>query len=150
MNPETAGELPRPLKKFYQGEPLALGITQILIGIIGMALGVVGNMTDNFYRLTYQSVMTAYWAGFLYIISGSLSVAAARNPKPSMKTLVGMMAVLLVFNILEFCISISNAAFGCKNNCLETPTQMVVVVYQYPTPAPAVGLQTACQDPESP
>ncbi|XP_053122710.1 membrane-spanning 4-domains subfamily A member 4A-like [Hemicordylus capensis] len=208
MNQETAGGLPPPLKKFYQGEPLALGITQILIGIIGMAFAITGNMADSYYRIIYLIVMTPYWTGVLYIISGSLSVAAARNPKPSLvkgmlgmnvvsavatgiaivflsfsllhhtyyyrnqcsryssssdvdpacyeneilpyKKLVGMMAVLLVFNILEFCISISNAAFGCKNDCLETPTQMVVVVYQNATPDPAVGLQTARLDPESP
>ncbi|XP_053122714.1 membrane-spanning 4-domains subfamily A member 4A-like [Hemicordylus capensis] len=207
MNPETAGGLPPP-PKFYQGEPLALGITQILIGIIGMTFAVMGNVTFAYYVFVHLKVMTPYWTGVLYIISGSLSVAAARNPKPSLvkgmlgmnvvsavaagiaivltslslchpmynywsrcsryssssdvdpvcyeneilpyKKLVGMMAVLLAFNILEFCISISNAAFGCKNNCLETPTQMVVVVYQNATPDLAVGLQTACLDPESP
>ncbi|XP_053254319.1 membrane-spanning 4-domains subfamily A member 4A-like [Podarcis raffonei] len=179
--------LQRPLKKFYAGEPLALGITQILIGITGMAFGLVMNVASNDFLL-YAVIMTPYWTGIPYLISGSLSVAAASNPKkPLVKSMLGlnvvsaiaaglgiiilssslaisglgsharywcrnldtklahrcyetkvipenilsgMMAVHLAFTILEFCISISTAAFGCKTVCLKTHTETVVVVYQ--------------------
>ncbi|XP_061452984.1 membrane-spanning 4-domains subfamily A member 8-like isoform X3 [Rhineura floridana] len=121
-----------------------------------------------------------------YIISGSLSVAAARNPKmPIVKGMLGMnvvstvaagigiiflsfavdhfyynvqweditlgtMAIFLVFNILEFCITISTAAFGCKTVCPDTYTETVVVVYQNVTPGNAVSLPAAVKDPEYP
>ncbi|XP_033013995.1 membrane-spanning 4-domains subfamily A member 4A-like [Lacerta agilis] len=184
---EASPSLQGPLKKFYAGEPLALGITQILIGITGMAFGLVMNVASNDFLL-YVNIMTPYWTGVPYLISGSLSVAAASNPKkPLVKSMLGlnvvsaiasglgiiilssslaisglgfnarywcrnldtklarrcyetkvipenilsgMMAVHLAFTILEFCISISTAAFGCKTVCLKTHTETVVVVYQ--------------------
>ncbi|XP_053122707.1 membrane-spanning 4-domains subfamily A member 4D-like [Hemicordylus capensis] len=209
MDPEKNGQLPRPLKKFYSGEPLALGVTQILVGIIEMLFGVFLNIVDSDFEIPYLVVMTPYWTGVMYIISGSLSVAAAKNPKLSLvkgmlamnvvsavaagigivflsisqdipyyriddmctrphpdmdtvdpvcvktqhvvyKTVMGMLAVLLVFTFLEFCISIAQAAFGCKNVCRESYTQTVVVVYQNPPLNNVVGLQAASKDPESP
>ncbi|KAL7981168.1 hypothetical protein Chor_005402 [Crotalus horridus] len=76
----TQTDLPVPLKKFYQGEPLALGITQIFIGIIGMIFGILLDIMNDYF-ITYSVIKIAYWSGILYIISGSLAVAAARNPK---------------------------------------------------------------------
>ncbi|XP_061452976.1 membrane-spanning 4-domains subfamily A member 4A-like isoform X5 [Rhineura floridana] len=197
------------LKKFYKGEPLALGITQILIGFTGISFGLVMNIVTD-YHLIYAIIMTPYWTGVPYIISGSLSVAAARNPKmPIVKGMLGMnvvstvaagigiiflsfsvahfyynvqwevnyrcrdsnpdvavkcyktvtipwditlgtLAIFLVFNILEFCITISTAAFGCKTVCRDTYTETVVVVYQNVTPGNAVSLPAAVKDPEYP
>ncbi|XP_007445334.2 uncharacterized protein LOC103064026 [Python bivittatus] len=77
-SPET--DLPLPLKKFYRGEPLALGITQIFTGIIGIVFGLLVNLIDG-YMIDYTMIKMPYWSGILYIISGSLAVAAARKPK---------------------------------------------------------------------
>nr|XP_033777013.1 membrane-spanning 4-domains subfamily A member 4A-like [Geotrypetes seraphini] len=71
---------PRPLQKFYKGEPKALGVTQILTGVIQILLGTI--LIENEYR-SYRFVMytgVPFWSGSLYIISGSLSVAASCNP----------------------------------------------------------------------
>lgn len=203
-DPESPKELPGPVKKFYKGEPLALGITQILIGIIGMAFGVLLTITDDhIYYVNYLSGKMPIWTGVLYIISGSLSVAASRNPKASLvkgmlgmnvvsavisgfgilflcvavdgfgpmtamdgctdyntselnllcyETIVipynigtGVLAIMLLFTILEFCISISSAAFGCKTICRDSYTETVVVVYQNTSPSNAVGLPVVCQ-----
>ncbi|XP_066494832.1 membrane-spanning 4-domains subfamily A member 4D-like isoform X2 [Tiliqua scincoides] len=196
MDPKKAKELPEQLKKFYKGEPLALGITQILVGIITIVSGVVLNVADDF-NFVYVAILTPYWTGVLFIISGSLSVAAARNPKPSLvKGMLGMntvsavaagvaivclsisiessvwrieyecsssnsssfstdllcyethiipyimtgvMCILLLFTFLELCISISNAAFGCKTVCRDTYTETVVVVYQNAPPGNIVS-----------
>ncbi|KAK9394600.1 MS4A4A: Membrane-spanning 4-domains subfamily A member 4A [Crotalus adamanteus] len=170
----TQTDLPVPLKKFYQGEPLALGITQIFIGMIfGILLDIM-----NDYFIIYSVIKIAYWSGILYIISGSLAVAAARNLKiplvqgalamnvisavsagigiiflsfnitisfsyhfmflcrefehnyeekcyESLHIIQGILAVLLIFTILEFCITISVASFGCKMLCRNALTETV-------------------------
>ncbi|XP_061452975.1 membrane-spanning 4-domains subfamily A member 4A-like isoform X4 [Rhineura floridana] len=204
-----ASSVPKAVKKFYRGQPLALGITQILIGMMQIAFGIPISIAAV-YRIDYFAVMVPYWTGILYIISGSLSVAAARNPKmPIVKGMLGMnvvstvaagigiiflsfsvahfyynvqwevnyrcrdsnpdvavkcyktvtipwditlgtLAIFLVFNILEFCITISTAAFGCKTVCRDTYTETVVVVYQNVTPGNAVSLPAAVKDPEYP
>uniref|UniRef100_A0ACB8FSV6 Uncharacterized protein n=2 Tax=Sphaerodactylus townsendi TaxID=933632 RepID=A0ACB8FSV6_9SAUR len=72
---------------------MALGITQILIGTLEISFGLVVAIAENATRF-YSSathVGTPYWLGILYIISGSLSVAAAKNPKvPLVKGMLAM------------------------------------------------------------
>uniref|UniRef100_A0A8C3XSA2 Uncharacterized protein n=1 Tax=Chelydra serpentina TaxID=8475 RepID=A0A8C3XSA2_CHESE len=82
---------PQPLEKFYKGEPLALGITQILVGAMQVAVGVIMAMVNSYLWIMALSVYVPIWSGLLYIISGSLSVAAAKNPKiPLVKGSLGM------------------------------------------------------------
>nr|XP_060639787.1 membrane-spanning 4-domains subfamily A member 4A-like [Anolis sagrei ordinatus]XP_060639788.1 membrane-spanning 4-domains subfamily A member 4A-like [Anolis sagrei ordinatus] len=201
---ETKSSLPRPLKKFYLGEPLVLGITQILTGIIGIVFAIVMDATDTDYEI-YVILKASYWTGILYIISGSLSVAAARNPKMSLvkgmlgmnvvgavtagvgiillcislifdrryyyygcdfseseadikecankmiyhNTRYGILAVLLVFAILECCIAISTAAFGCKTVCRDAYTETVVVVYQNMAPSSTDNQTAVSKDPKT-
>ncbi|KAM6428812.1 membrane-spanning 4-domains subfamily A member 4A-like isoform 1-T5 [Liasis olivaceus] len=206
--PSSPGsDLPLLLKKFYRGEPLALGITQIFTGIIGIIFGLLVNLTDE-YMNPYTEIMMPYWSGILYIISGSLAVAAAWKPKlPLVKGMLamnvisavtagigiiclsitlssfflhygwyscsylsddslqkqcyetsthlygiikGMLAILTVFTILEFCITISVASFGCKVLCRDSYTQTVVVIYQNVTPDNAEHSPVDCKEPESP
>ncbi|KAM7138183.1 uncharacterized protein RBU57_016769 [Macrochelys suwanniensis] len=171
---------PQPLEKFYKGEPLALGITQILVGAVQVAVGVIMAMANSYLWIVALSVYVPIWSGLLYIISGSLSVAAAKNPKiPLVKGSLGMniissvlagcavilylvsllesryqstcdwypgecttykgamafMVVLLLFTFLEFCVSISTAAFGCKTICRNSYSEVSVVIYQNVVPA---------------
>ncbi|XP_032083379.1 membrane-spanning 4-domains subfamily A member 4A-like isoform X2 [Thamnophis elegans] len=178
-----------PVKKFYQGEPVALGITQIFIGFIGIVFGILANLIDT-GSSDFLLIKIPYWGGILHIISGSLTVAAARNPKiPLVKGMLamnvisaitaglgivflsfsvssllpfdigdtcnyhrydtkekcdetqnigkGILVFLIVVNILEFCISISVASFGCKMLCRDPFTETIVVVYQNVTPSSA-------------
>ncbi|XP_070620083.1 membrane-spanning 4-domains subfamily A member 15-like isoform X1 [Erythrolamprus reginae] len=83
-------DFPVPLKKFYRGEPLALGIIQVFIGLLqiifGMLLHIIGG-GEIFYLLIWMP----YWCGILYIISGSLAVAAAWNPRmPVVQSMVAL------------------------------------------------------------
>ncbi|XP_048357036.1 membrane-spanning 4-domains subfamily A member 15-like isoform X2 [Sphaerodactylus townsendi] len=91
--------VPRPLKTLYQGEPMALGITQILIGILEISFGLVVAITESPPTSNAHEghLTNAYWMGIVYIISGSLSVAAAKNPKvPLVK---GMLAMNVVSSV---------------------------------------------------
>ncbi|KAL7981177.1 hypothetical protein Chor_005411 [Crotalus horridus] len=81
----TKTDLPVPVKKFYQGEPLALGIAQIFIGMIGIIFGMLIDIVKG-HDIFYLIVWMPYWSGILYIISGSLAVAAARNPRMPLVT----------------------------------------------------------------
>ncbi|XP_048357042.1 membrane-spanning 4-domains subfamily A member 4A-like [Sphaerodactylus townsendi] len=91
--------LPRPLKKLYRSEPMALGITQILIGILEISFGLVVTMAESAdsYFNSGAHYATPYWLGILYIISGSPSVVAAKRPKvPLVK---GMLAMNVVSSV---------------------------------------------------
>ncbi|XP_062996678.1 membrane-spanning 4-domains subfamily A member 15-like [Elgaria multicarinata webbii] len=180
VNPSTL----KPMKNFYLGEPLALGITQILIGIIGIAFGIMMDIAiPDAYHSYYLLIKTPYWTGILYIISGSVSVKASKTPKmPWVKGMLGMNvvstvaaavgiviaslsfdvyygpegpiitaieSVVFIFTIVEFGISISTAAFGCKTVCRDTYAETIVVVYQNMTPDNAVSQPAACKDPET-
>ncbi|XP_050786555.1 membrane-spanning 4-domains subfamily A member 4D-like isoform X1 [Gopherus flavomarginatus] len=170
---------PRPLEKFYKGEPLALGITQIVVGAVQLAVGVVMAMVSSDLWILALSLHVPIWSGLLYIISGALSVAAAKNPNiPLVKGSLGMniissvlagcamilylislteswyqsrcywypekcitykvtvacITVLLLFTFLEFFVSISTAAFGCKTTCRNSYSEVSVVIYQNVVP----------------
>ncbi|CAM5124537.1 unnamed protein product [Natator depressus] len=170
---------PQPREKFYKGEPLALGITQILVGAMQVAVGMVMAMVNSYLWILALTVHVPLWSGLLYIISGSVSVAAAKNPKiPLVKGSLGIniissvlagcamilylislmesryqsrcdwypencfpykvtmacIMVLFLFTFLEFCVSISTAAFGCKTVCRDSYSQVSVVIYQNMVP----------------
>ncbi|TFJ96851.1 actin-binding Rho-activating protein [Platysternon megacephalum] len=189
----------QPLEKFHKGEPLALGITQILFGAVQFAVGVVMAMVNSYLWILALSVHVPIWSGLLYIISGALSVAAAKNPKIQLvkgslgmniissvlagcamilylvsllesrhqyrcnwypeecityKVTVACITVLFLFTFLEFCVSISTAAFGCKAVCRNSYSEVSVVIYQNmmtpDDPATATNTRTdavACTPP---
>lgn len=187
--------LPRPLQKFYKGEPNALGVTQIMTGVIHILLGIILTASISSYYPP-SIVITGYpfWSGILYIISGSLSVATSCNPNLRLvrgslgmnivssvaagigiiilsliKTIdyrssyycdheedednsacrnlfyfqetmySGIIIVLLVFTILEFCISISTSIFACKAICRTAYSEVNVVIYQNTSPCPVAN-----------
>lgn len=189
----------QPLEKFYKGEPLALGITQILVGAVQLAVGVMMAMVSFSSWTLALSAHVPIWSGLLYIISGALSVAAAKNPKIQLvkgslgmniissvlagcaiilylisltesrhqnicywypetcityKVTTACIAVLLLFTFLEFFVSISTAAFGCKTICRNSYSEVSVVIYQNMVPPddPATATSThtdavACTPP---
>ncbi|XP_039181738.1 membrane-spanning 4-domains subfamily A member 4A-like [Crotalus tigris] len=183
-------------------QPRPLHITQIFIGIIGMIFGILLDIMNDYF-IIYSVIKIAYWSGILYIISRSLAVAAARNPKiplvqgalamnvisavsagigiiflsssitisfsyhfmflcrefehnyeekcyESLHIIQGILAVLLIFTILEFCITISVASFGCKMLCRNALTETVVVIYENVTPASVEHPSIDCKQPEFP
>ncbi|XP_069598524.1 membrane-spanning 4-domains subfamily A member 4A-like isoform X1 [Ranitomeya imitator] len=80
-------EMPKRFVKFFEGEPEVLGVTQFIIGINHIFFGIIFTVACQRQRmffingLTYTGVL--YWSGIMYVISGSLSIAASY--KPSLK-----------------------------------------------------------------
>ncbi|XP_039181749.1 membrane-spanning 4-domains subfamily A member 4A-like isoform X4 [Crotalus tigris] len=156
-----------PVKKFYQGEPVALGISQICIGITGIAFASLVSAIDESVFL----IKIPYWGGIL--VKGMLAMNAISAITAGVGIVVlsftvspihsfsfawncnyngydtkekcdeienigkGILVVLTVFTILEFCIAISVASFGCKMLCRDPFAETVVVIYQNVTPANA-------------
>ncbi|XP_030046137.1 membrane-spanning 4-domains subfamily A member 4A isoform X2 [Microcaecilia unicolor] len=74
--PNTLCQVPEVLRKFFKGEPKALGVTQILIGFVQIILTIILlSVPIPFYSIS-AIVGVPIWGGVLFIISGSLSVAA--------------------------------------------------------------------------
>ncbi|XP_075046048.1 membrane-spanning 4-domains subfamily A member 4A-like [Mixophyes fleayi] len=98
LTSNAAAPLPKPLVAFYQGEPEALGVTQIFVGITVIAFGFALTATWSFnYYIRDFMIATGvlFWSGIMYIISGSLSVAAATKPT------LGKVRSSLVLNIIS-------------------------------------------------
>ncbi|XP_034770808.2 membrane-spanning 4-domains subfamily A member 4A-like isoform X1 [Acipenser ruthenus] len=156
-----ARQLPGSMQTFLRGQPKALGVVQIMIGIVSLLFGPVLMNAD-----TVEGIIgLPFWTGVWYIISGSLAVAAENTRRrglvkaclgmnvvssvfagfgiilysisvtilsfrispPYNQLLIdvdhmtlGIVAVLLVLNILEMCIAIATSAFGCKSECCYT------------------------------
>ncbi|KAK1149791.1 membrane-spanning 4-domains subfamily A member 8-like [Acipenser oxyrinchus oxyrinchus] len=69
------------LKRFLKGEPRPLGTVQIIMGVINILFGAVLSRT----LWSIAGILGApFWTGLFYVISGSLSVAADKNPKISL------------------------------------------------------------------
>ncbi|XP_067864836.1 membrane-spanning 4-domains subfamily A member 4D-like [Heterodontus francisci] len=64
-------------EKMLRGELKALGVTQIMVGIVHFTFGI-----PLFLSLlsTTAIIGTPWWGGLLFIISGSMSVATERRP----------------------------------------------------------------------
>ncbi|KAM3921684.1 membrane-spanning 4-domains subfamily A member 4A-like [Leptodactylus fuscus] len=90
--------MPKPLVKFFQGEPEVLGVTQLFLGINHIFFGII--LTISCHRgscfvadiLVFTGVL--FWSGLAFIVSGSLSVAASCKPS------LGKVNASLVLNII--------------------------------------------------
>ncbi|KAM4709415.1 membrane-spanning 4-domains subfamily A member 4A-like isoform 1-T2 [Discoglossus pictus] len=87
----------KPLTKFYRGQPEALGVTQIFAGTTLFVFGII--LTDVCVNKCSSVFLIEtgllFWSGIMYIISGSLSVAASSKPT------IGKIRSSLVLNILS-------------------------------------------------
>uniref|UniRef100_A0A8C1VHS3 Uncharacterized protein n=1 Tax=Cyprinus carpio TaxID=7962 RepID=A0A8C1VHS3_CYPCA len=85
------------LKEFFKAQPKALGTVQIMIGVMVFLLGILH--TTNFYKYSAIVVYSGitYWGSFIYIITGSLFVAAQKKLNPCVvKANLGMNVVSAV------------------------------------------------------
>ncbi|XP_052045569.1 membrane-spanning 4-domains subfamily A member 4D-like isoform X1 [Apodemus sylvaticus] len=149
-------------EKFMKGEPKVLGVVQIMIALINFSLGII--VMKNMFSEEHISVMlmAPIWGPIMFIISGSLSIAAEVKTTKSLiisslilNTISSVLAaaasimgviglvvgayfrsypltrgfevLMLILNLLEFCIAVSVSAFGCKVSCCNSSEVLVVL-----------------------
>uniref|UniRef100_A0AAR2M2R0 Uncharacterized protein n=1 Tax=Pygocentrus nattereri TaxID=42514 RepID=A0AAR2M2R0_PYGNA len=125
---------------------------QIMIGLMTFMFGIVITIYVDLIITVYSGI--AFWGALMYIITGSLAVAASNklhrcvvkgalvmNVLSSIVAGVaiillsldfvisalyaqstGINAVLLIFSIMQFIISICVSAFACKSTCKAEPS----------------------------
>ncbi|EDL41423.1 membrane-spanning 4-domains, subfamily A, member 4B [Mus musculus] len=152
-------------EKFLKGEPKVLGVLQVMIAIINLSLGII-ILTTLFSELpTSVMLMVPIWGSIMFIVSGSLSIAAGVTPTKclivaslTLNTITSVLAatasimgvvsvavgsqfpfrynytitkgldvLMLIFNMLEFCLAVSVSAFGCEASCCNSREVLVVL-----------------------
>ncbi|XP_044134335.1 membrane-spanning 4-domains subfamily A member 4A-like [Bufo gargarizans] len=100
---DVPADMPKPLVKFFKGEPEVLGVTQLFTGINSIFFGIILTMMfhkkPSYYISAAVVTGVCFWSGVAYIISGSLSIAASCKPS------LGKVNASLVLNIIS-CVTI--------------------------------------------
>ncbi|XP_078087571.1 membrane-spanning 4-domains subfamily A member 15-like isoform X2 [Mustelus asterias] len=92
-NPPTAYA-----QKFLEGEPKALGVTKILIGLVQILFGIPLTISMSFHCVNPAS---PFLIGIVFILSGALSIAAEQ--KPQIKLLRACLATNIISSVLAVC-----------------------------------------------
>lgn len=150
---------------FLKGEPKVLGVVQIMIALINLSLGIIMMTNSVSEPLISVALLSPVWGPIMFIISGSLSIAAEVKTTKSLiisslslntissvvaaaASIMGIVSVvlstqgpfinnhpiaraldalMLILNLLEFCIAVSVSAFGCKASCCNASEVLVVL-----------------------
>ncbi|XP_060724988.1 membrane-spanning 4-domains subfamily A member 12-like isoform X2 [Tachysurus vachellii] len=121
-----------PLSKFLKGEPKALG--HIISG--SLAVSASNKLNSCVVKATLiLNIFSTLSAGltiiflFMDLIFGGYRYRYIYASEGMRKGITG---VLLVFTLLQFCISIALSAFTCKATCTSEPTLNVINVVPNP------------------
>ncbi|XP_040284833.1 membrane-spanning 4-domains subfamily A member 4D-like isoform X6 [Bufo bufo] len=129
---QSSGSIPKPVAEFYKGEPEVLGTTQIVAGIFLISIGIAMRIVNPGMIAIVLVLISCipFWSGILFIISGSLSVAASMKPTLGKPVYNGVAAFILMLFTLIFCITISTSVFACRTACRSSFHENIVVIYQ--------------------
>ncbi|KYO41703.1 membrane-spanning 4-domains subfamily A member 8-like [Alligator mississippiensis] len=101
---------PQILENYLKAEHKALGIVQIMIGLIHIGSGMVFALGSYFISLALVSGYV-FWGGLLFIASGSLSVASEKNPIDChMKGSLGMNIISAIAAIVGLILMIADVS----------------------------------------
>nr|XP_003419421.1 B-lymphocyte antigen CD20 isoform X1 [Loxodonta africana] len=84
INPQRMPSVVGPAQYFFMRESKALGAVQIMNGLFHFALGGLLMIPIGIYAPICVTVWYPLWGGTMFIISGSLLIAAEKNPRNSL------------------------------------------------------------------
>ncbi|KAM3613795.1 uncharacterized protein V6R79_005142 [Siganus canaliculatus] len=110
--PPPAAQTPPPSKAsraklddvtagFLQGEPQALGVVQIVVGLLCAAFSLTAVFSPLFI------LHAAFCGALVFVVSGALAVAAARRSS------VRLVTVSLAWNLLSVVVALGGVAYDC-------------------------------------
>ncbi|XP_073453262.1 membrane-spanning 4-domains subfamily A member 4D-like isoform X2 [Aquarana catesbeiana] len=110
---------------FLKGKPKALGILVIVAAILEIGLGIALGFTR--FTITFPSGIP-FWGPVFYIIAASLTLAAQKKPNICLNGAYAVISLLLVINLLLFCVTISTSVFECRSlSKVQSVTQVFVL-----------------------
>ncbi|XP_076871961.1 membrane-spanning 4-domains subfamily A member 4A-like [Brachyhypopomus gauderio] len=117
-NMGNVGAQPGQFEKFLKVQPKALGIVQIMIGITTILFGIV----TTFYAEAVSVISgSVYWCSVIYIIAGSLTVAAENKRHICLlKGSLGMNVVSAVFSAPAIILLSTDFVVQQDYNCYES------------------------------
>ncbi|XP_077177216.1 membrane-spanning 4-domains subfamily A member 12-like isoform X2 [Paroedura picta] len=134
QNPQEWG-----LDKLLKVQTKTLGAVQIMVGLMHIGFGALSFFLSYEYYVPVAAFGGyPFWGGLFFIISGSISVSAENHLSKSLVQCsvgmnisvgVGLGILLLFFSLLEFCITVSTAHFGCQVACCKNDPTMVFMPY---------------------
>ncbi|XP_078057697.1 membrane-spanning 4-domains subfamily A member 4A-like [Mustelus asterias] len=113
------------VQEMLKGKLKALGITEIVTGIIAMIIGIIQIIIVSNRNSTNFSVYggTPWWTGILFVIAGSLAVAVEKEPTHCM--IRGCLAMNIISAILcipaiilysiNLAVTSCNSSYYCSN-----------------------------------
>ncbi|XP_042532310.1 membrane-spanning 4-domains subfamily A member 4A-like isoform X2 [Dipodomys spectabilis] len=118
--------------RFLEGEPKVLGF--MISGSLSLSAGIKTTNCLIQSSLVMNIISSVLAAGGIFINFFSLFIQSAsyhqRHPQNKSLTrfiFMSMDGILLLFSLLEFCISVSNSAFGCKVSCCSSSEVVLVM-----------------------
>ncbi|XP_053354577.1 membrane-spanning 4-domains subfamily A member 15-like isoform X2 [Clarias gariepinus] len=146
---QNSSQTQSQLQNFLKGEPKALGVVQIMIGVLTILFGIVKAV--SFQTISVYSGVV-FWGSLIYIGAGSLAVSASNNfnacvVKATLGLNIfsiiaalfaismffldlvlvyfnGISLVLLIFSLLQFVISLAVMILICKSTGTNEPTEV--------------------------
>ncbi|XP_078393268.1 membrane-spanning 4-domains subfamily A member 15-like [Cetorhinus maximus] len=121
-------------QKFLEGEPKALGVTQIMNGLVQILFGMPLALFTDYFSVRYS---LPFLIGIVFIVSGALSIAAEKNPH--IKLLRACLAVnatssfLAGYGTIGYILDMAKAR-GCAHDalhCHEMPQFNTLMYYTF-------------------
>ncbi|XP_075698026.1 membrane-spanning 4-domains subfamily A member 4D-like isoform X2 [Rhinoderma darwinii] len=114
---------------FLKGQPKSLGIIQIIAAFTQIAFGIILVFTEGFYTYSLTAgIAIHFWGAVIYIIAGSLSVAAENTESRCLVSAsLGWNILSAIVSSLEFVILIVDLVINGGHFCGEACITVWVV-----------------------